>query len=347
MENHKKGPRQLAEEVIDPGRCVSCGACVELCPYIKSAHDQIAVIGGCSLEQGNCYIVCPCTPTDYAELASKITGAAGDEAGATLGSYTEILQARSFDPEFKEKSQYGGVVSTLVTVALEEGLIDAALLTASDGLYPRAVLARSKQEVASAAGSKYGVCPGLAGLNRRLAVSGESVAVVGRPCQVAALRKMQHYSTVEGRENLALLLGLFCFWGLDYRFYEELKNRWRISRITRSDVPKGRGLTLQTDRGEIAFSLEETRSYVRRGCLSCADPTAELADVSVGSVESDPSWCTLLVRTAAGAALVERALALGLLEARGLPQHARKELEEAVFDKKRRRLLEEGGMADD
>ncbi len=331
-----KGPEQLSEEVIGPGWCVACGACVELCPYIKAADDRVAVVQACSLESGNCYAVCPRTFTDYNDLAFKISSSEAAEMTPALGSFEEILQARSLLPEIRDKGQNGGVVSALMTAALEEGLVDAALLTASDGFYPRYTLARSKMEVLAAAGSKYGVYPGLAGLNRSLAVASENVAVVGRPCQVVALRKLQHYSSVRGRENLALVLGLFCFWGLDYRFYEDLRKHYQASRIGRCEIPKDRGLTLETDRGEIIFSLEETRAYVRRGCHSCADPTSELADLSIGSTESDPAWCTLLVRTRTGLSLLQKALSSKLIEVRSFPTEARKALEEAALDKKER-----------
>lgn len=330
-----KGPEQLKGEIIDPGWCVSCGACVELCPYIKSEGDRVAVIHDCALTDGNCYMVCPRTYTDYAYLADKITGSSKD---AALGAYREVLQARSSRLEISKVGQYGGVASAMAIVALEDSLADAALLTRSDGIYPRPVLARNRQQVLGAAGSKYGICPGLSGLNRFLRSGSEKVIVVGRPCQVTALRKMQLYSSVEGRENIGLIMGLFCFWALDYSFYDQLKTRYGTTSIEYAEIPRDAGISLDTDQGKITLSLEETRHYVRRGCHSCADPTSELADLSVGSTEGDPAWCTLIIRTEKGASLVDKARDKGLLETRPAPREALKALSDAAINKKQRVL---------
>ncbi len=341
-----KGPEQLKGEVIGPGWCVSCGACVELCPYIKAVGDRVAVTHSCGLSDGNCYRVCPRTHTDYGLLAELVTGGAADPA---LGGYRELVYARAVDTGYSGAGQYGGVASTLVAVLLKEKGCDAALLTGTDGLYPRWTLAREEADVLAAAGSKYGICPGLAGLNQELGKTPDRMAVVGRPCQVVALRKMQHLSSVESRDKVGLILGLFCFWGLDYSFYRSLAERG-VGTVSRADIPKDEGLTLKTDLGAVTYSLEETRSFIRRGCHSCIDPTSELADVSIGSTEADPAWCTLIVRTAAGAALVEKAVSSELLEIKDCPEEAATSLRTAALNKKRRVLKaapEEGGPAVD
>ena len=47
--------------------------------------------------------------------------------------------------------------------------------------------------------------------------------------------------------------------------------------------------------------------------------TSEWADISVGMHEGAPGWNTLLVRTAAGRILVERAVASGMLVVEAMP----------------------------
>jgi coenzyme F420 hydrogenase subunit beta len=158
---------------------------------------------------------------------------------------------------------------------------------------------------------------------------------------------MYYCSTAAGREKIGPVLGLFCFWGLDYSFYRFLRAAKGVNRIYRADIPKDEGLTLETDRGTVRFSLDETRSHVRRGCHSCIDPTAELADLSIGSTESDPAWCTLIVRTAAGEALLQKALERELLEARPCPAGAAGLLREAALAKKRRVLAAAPAAAGD
>ncbi len=332
-----KGLEQLKSEVIDPGRCVSCGACVDLCPYIKAVGDRVAVTHSCGLTDGNCYRVCPRTYTDYDLLSMTFSG---NRPEAALGAYRRLYHARASESAFGKAGQYGGVASVLAALLLQEEECDAALVTGSDGFYPRALLARTKEEVLAAAGSKYGVCPGLAVLNRSLSRSRERLAAVGRPCQVVALRKMQLYSSVKNRDRVGPLLGLLCFWGLDYNFYRFLKERG-IARIFKADIPKDAGLTVETDTGPLALTLEQTRAFIKPGCYSCADPTAELADLSIGSTETDAAWCTLIVRTGAGEALVEKAVAAGKLLLKECPDEAAGALRKASLTKKRRVLQAE------
>jgi coenzyme F420 hydrogenase subunit beta len=328
-----KGPEQLKSEVIEPGWCVSCGACSELCPYIKAVQDRVAVTHICGLTDGNCYKVCPRTYMDYGYLQKMVAGQNGGDPA--LGSYRQAYIARSTDRHQADKGQYGGAVTALISHALAAGLVEEALLTTAGDLYPRVIKATTKEEVLSAAGSKYGVIPGLSGLNEALRQNKNNLAVVGRPCQVTALRKMQYCSTVNGRDGVSLILGLFCFWGLDYSFYREMENRG-VNRIYRADIPRDAGLFLETDRGEVILSLEETRSFVRTGCHSCFDPTSELADISVGSTESDPGWSVVLVRTGRGEELVKSACSAGVLETRQYPEEMASRLREAALNKKRR-----------
>jgi coenzyme F420 hydrogenase subunit beta len=60
--------------------------------------------------------------------------------------------------------------------------------------------------------------------------------------------------------------------------------------------------------------IEETDAYTFKGCGPCFDFTAELADVSVGSVGSPAGWSTVLTRTPAGAGLYASALSVGALQ---------------------------------
>jgi len=337
-ERLEKGPEHLKQEVIETGWCVSCGACVNLCPYIKKVEDRVAVVQSCGLNQGDCYMVCPRTYTDYQYLQEIVTGKPRE---AALGSYRKAFLVRAAGEKMRDSAQYGGAVTALATWMIESGLSSRVLVTGATGLIPRSYLAGTEEEIYAAGGSKYTVCPGLAEMNSEMVrEEGGEISVVGRPCQVVALRKMQHISNVKGRHRLAVIIGLFCFWGLDYSIYRHLQHQG-VSRINRADIPRDEGLTLETDRGKFNLNLEETRGLVRQGCHSCIDPTSELADVSVGSTEHDSKWCTLLVRTAKGEDLVNKALSAGYLETQPYPEEWKKELKEAARNKKIRVLQPE------
>ena len=75
--------------------------------------------------------------------------------------------------------------------------------------------------------------------------------------------------------------------------------------------------------------------------------TAELSDISVGTVEGKEGWNTVIVRTAMGEDLLRRAKKAGVIETRPLPKNNLNHLKEASLLKKRRALdalNEKGGI---
>jgi coenzyme F420 hydrogenase subunit beta len=75
--------------------------------------------------------------------------------------------------------------------------------------------------------------------------------------------------------------------------------------------------------------------------------TAELSDLSVGTVEGKEGWNTVIVRTAVGENLLRRARKAGIIETKSLPKDNLKHLIEASLLKKRRALdalKERGGI---
>ncbi len=338
----EKGPRELREEVLDRGLCTGCGMCLDLCPYIEEMGENIAFISDCRGDQGRCYAVCPRTPTDLDALRQFTRS--DRRSGFLLGPYESVWMARARDEEVRSRAQYGGTVTALALFAIETGRIDAALLTAwsQDPDEPYATMplvARSRDEVLSASGSKYTAGPTLKALDGILRGDARKVLVVGRPCQVLALRKRMRIEdpTFPG-ERIALVVGLFCMWSLSYRDFEgmiePLAGGRRLKRI---DVPRGRFI-VETDREAFELDHDSVRPHARQACRTCFDFTSELADLSVGSTEWKDDWNTLIVRTGAGRDFLEEAVQKDRIEIEPFPKDRLRLLEEASFNKKKRVL---------
>ena len=60
--------------------------------------------------------------------------------------------------------------------------------------------------------------------------------------------------------------------------------------------------------------LQDLAEHVKPGCKACADFTAVLSDISVGSIGSAPDMSTVIVRTKVGMGLFNIAEEKGLLE---------------------------------
>ncbi|MBI1736478.1 MAG: Coenzyme F420 hydrogenase/dehydrogenase, beta subunit C-terminal domain [Candidatus Rokubacteria bacterium] len=328
-----KGPSDLQAEVLAADLCTGCGACLGHCPYLKTLGERVAFIHPCPRSEGRCYAVCPRTGLDADALDRQVFGAPrGDHV---LGGHEALVWARALDPEIRARGQYGGVATALAAFALAMGTADAALLTrGGPGRMPAPVLARDRAGVLAAAGTKYTACPTLMPLAERLRASQERLVVVGRPCQVEAVRKIQ----ARGDDGRLLVIGVFCFWALVPGFYRFLEQRGDLARAAKLDMPKEGGMTFRLNGRSTSVPIEEVRPFIRSACQVCFDPTAEWADVSVGSTEHDTAWNTVIVRTERGRAFVDTARDAGVLEIQPYPADRIAILREAVQRKKVRVL---------
>jgi len=342
MDVKVKGSKELLTEVIDAGLCTLCGACAGGCPYLVSYKGRIVLLDSCSISEGQCYQYCPRTYTDMDAISQGVFGTpySSDELGTTRA----VLMARSTDTRIKEKAQYGGTVTTLLSLALEEGLIDGAILTKmSDDKTPGAFLARSREEILQCTGSNYMACPILEALNHITKDSTEKLGIVAMPCQVLALGKMKKEPPQNRVSigNVKLVVGLFCTWALSPDgFHQFLKEKLDLPQVTKFDIPPPPAniFDAYTPSGKISFPLDEIRKFIMPACTYCLDMTSEFADISVGSVEGIEGWNTVIVRTDVGAQLIEMAKEKGKLEVDTLPLENLAHLKKASLLKKKRAL---------
>jgi coenzyme F420 hydrogenase subunit beta len=305
--------------------------------------DRVAVIEPCGIEEGQCYDFCPRTFTDLTALNKSIFG--GEPSDSSLGSYISIEMAQARDADTRRRAQYGGVVSALMTYAMNSGEIGSAVLTRpfDSGIMPVSSLAQESAQVLEFAGSNYVSSATLAELNKATKQPGDAIGVVGIPCQVLALRKMQASQHETGAGAVKLVIGLFCTWALSYKeFYEFLAGKVDPSSIVRIDIPPppANVLVVHTGNGAIEFSLDEVRGFIKPACGVCLDMTSELADISVGMVEGMEDWNTVIARTPLGKQLVDKARADGIIETRPLDESRLAHLREASLNKKRKAVRE-------
>jgi coenzyme F420 hydrogenase subunit beta len=337
-----KGLKALETKVLDRGQCAACGACLSLCPYLRSWRGRVVKLHDCDLPEGRCFSYCPRTGVDLNEIHRSLFGT--DYEDVALGHARRIVMARARDRSWKKRAQNGGVVSALTDLALREGVIQAAVLTRRDTkLLPQGHVVRRREEILACAGSSYVSGPTLEALNRGPWNGDERIGVVGLPCQVLALGRMK-VSSLERRtpiERLALVIGLFCTWALAYEpFMAFLKERFGERPIGKLDItpPPERSLHVRVE-GELhQVPLDEVRPFIRPSCQVCLDMTSELSDISVGTVEGEEAWNTVVIRTERGEELMKRAETMKILETRALPDDKLRHLKEASILKKRRAL---------
>ncbi|MPL96549.1 hypothetical protein SDC9_42731 [bioreactor metagenome] len=337
---------ELENRVIRKGLCVNCGACEGMCPYWHSIRGRMTHDYDCSREEGRCLSFCPRMPTDLEALRDTFfdSGTVLNEIGPFRGLYL----TRASDRAVREGSQHGGTMTALVELALAEGFIDAAVLTKSNGgLSPEGVLATAAEEIRNCRGSSFQIPAALSVLNTALKEDRyKKIGVVGTACKTLAVYKMMAKPIPErdnNAENIGMVFGLFCGWGLDWNGLETLvKSYTDPTAVRRMDIPPSRFhcMTLEGETGRAEISLDEVTPLVRGSCRFCTDMTAEFSDLSVGGArsgdgwETDKGWNQVITRTDKGAALLELARAKGVLEFRKVPEANLEKLKKASLGKK-------------
>ncbi len=343
MSKNCKGVKELFEEVIYQGFCTGCGACITGCPYIVTHEGRIILLDKCTVVEAECYEHCPRTYTDMNALSHEIFGVpfSDQEVGVTL----DIYMARTKEREIGEKGQDGGTVTTLLALALQEGMIDLVVCTKMDeDKVPRGYLARSREELLQCAGTCYEASFALESYRSIPRHSTEKVGVVGLGCQLEALTKIRQYPPEKNvsPDNIKLTLGLFCGWALSpHVFHPYLRENYDVSRVVKFDIPHtpGYSFDVHTKSGIKSVPLDEIRPYINPACQYCWDMTAEFSDVSLGSAGSAfPGWNTVVTRTKVGADLMELVKRKGLLETQALPDGRLAHLKSVALKRKKEAL---------
>jgi len=340
-----KGCKELVSEVIETRLCALCGACTGNCPYLTYYKGRITLLDNCSrTDEAQCYEYCPRTYTDMNAISQKIFGTPYGEN--EIGTVKDVFMARATDNRIKKKAQYGGAVTALLSLALTEGVIDGAVLTkTSDDKSPAPFLAQSVDDVLKCAGSSYMACPVLGRYNQIPKDDSSKLGIVAMPCQVLSVAKMKTVPPANRVSigNVDMVIGLFCTWALSPdTFYQFLKENLDLSKVKKFDIPPppANRFDVYTASGKTSFPLEQIRKHTMLACSHCLDMTSEFADISVGSVEGTEGWNTVIVRTDAGADLMQRAKRKGKLQIDKLPESNLEHLKEAALLKKKRALNE-------
>lgn len=321
----------LTKNVINANRCCLCGTCVASCPLqsIRIINGTPKLVGMC-YACGSCYSGCPQTiealkNRSEMEIAMfRRTRSESEPSGIFRASYA----ARTKIEKIREKCQDGGVVTTLLFAALEEGLIDSAIVStvkSEEPWKPEPKIAITLDEIIDAAGTKYAASPNVSLLGpAHLGWGLNKIAFVGTPCQVYGVRRMQFFPGASAKfaKKVKYVVGLFCMENYPYEKlfldYITKKKGLKLEEITKFDIKKGKFLAYKGSEPVLEVPVSETKEYTLGSCHTCPDLTAEFADVSIGSIGSPAGWSTVLVRTEEGEELLNAAVKKDYLEIKDL-----------------------------
>ncbi|MBP2202034.1 coenzyme F420 hydrogenase subunit beta [Methanococcus voltae] len=242
-----------------------------------------------------------------------------------FGNYKTVISARATDKEILKKAQDGGIVSAAYIYGLESKLLDGVIVAnTEDGFNAAPKVATTPEEVLNAAGTKYTVSPNVSVLKdavREYAL--EKVGIVGTPCQVQAIRKLIKYPMGfrHTDSKIALVMGIFCMENFSYEGMKAIVEEYagiRMDDVLKTDIGKGK-FWVYSKYGDVkSVKLKDTHMYEQKSCHICTDYTAELADISTGSVGSPDGWSTIFIRTEKGEAYINKMVEAGVLETKNI-----------------------------
>jgi dihydroorotate dehydrogenase electron transfer subunit len=343
IEKFQKGWKELNSEIIQTGKCVYCGACSAFCANIKNDQAKEFPIEDGSCEDVNtcrdgfglCYNLCPKTGTEQIPLSLLDKWVFGKEHERILGHYLEIATVSLTDKAKECLPIEAGPLTGLLYVSMDEELIDCSMITDKDEDFrPFPIIAENKEDLFKGVGYKPSQGPTLSLVGEAIIKEHTDIAVVGTPCQIQALRKMQNHPRFdfEAFDLVSLAIGTFCFG----TFYNQLlTNCFREHNVINKDIAK-----IATDKNEFnmkVFTKNGTIDIplnfiydkaIRHSCFSCSDYTASFADISVGNIGSQEGWRTMIIRTERGKAVFDLAKKKGFFEVKPLD----KENEDLVLD---------------
>ncbi len=142
-----------------------------------------------------CGRACQFIAPDYPTMEAQVHGRARDPARPDelhFGPFQRMFRASLKSPS--TGAQWTGIVTRIAERLLETGAIDAVLTMApdpDDKWRPVPVLVTKVEGMAACRGMRMGYAPLLALLEPALAAGHKRLAVIGIPCQIHALRRLE------------------------------------------------------------------------------------------------------------------------------------------------------------
>ncbi|MFX1321910.1 MAG: dihydroorotate dehydrogenase electron transfer subunit [Promethearchaeota archaeon] len=343
IEKFQKGWNELDSEIIKTSKCTYCGACGAFCANIKYDQEReipledgsCKDINTCRDGFGVCYNLCPKTNVQQLPVCLLDKWTFGKSHDKILGHYKKIISVKITDVAREKIPPEAGLITTLLYIAMEEGLIDAAIVTDKDENFrPFPMIAESHKGLFKAIGYKPSQSPTLSKIGEAINKEYADIAVVGTPCQIHALRKIQNHPRFdfEAYDLVSLAIGTFCFGTfhnkqLNECFRENGINSREILKIKTDNENFKMIITTKSGKKTISINYLYDKA-IRNACFSCSDYTSEFADISVGNVGSEDGYRTVIVRTKKGKKLINLAIEKKMLELKPLT----KDNEELVLE---------------
>jgi coenzyme F420 hydrogenase subunit beta len=276
--------------VSKEGFCHGCGACYAACPcdaieITNNGRINYAITNDNCAACGLCNKVCSGQRAEVNVANSKLLH--------IIKSSRDIYLAYSSEKAVRDRGSSGGFITQYLLSLLEEKIINAAIVTTSDGPLKsvRASVARTSKEITAAIGSKYYPVSNCAAL-KDLEGNGK-YAFVGKGCELSSLKLLRE--NVPRFKNLFhVTIGIFCHHTPYANASRKLLSSHGFTSNEKSEIIyRGIGWPGQTilkdNKREIKLDYKDSwcghlgkAQNIPYRCSICTDSFAESADLAVG-----------------------------------------------------------------
>jgi coenzyme F420 hydrogenase subunit beta len=331
-EKDVKSFEDLKQEVVARGLCGRCGGCASFCSaddmnaleFDRTDGPRLIAEENC-LKCGICYLICPQIKALDGEVREKFGWQ------PPIGIYRGITSAQTTEPKVSEVCTDGGVVTSVLRYALKKRLIQGALVSRRTSPFGRQpFLAKNPDELIEAAGTHFDevqhlgefgkdystYCPTIREIKKIGQLHLNKIAMVGTPCQIYTVRKMQTLNIVPA-DSIVFTVGLFCMenFTFDAKAVKALEKKlgMKLGDIARLNIKDD--VILTTTSGQVHHvPFEAVDEVARPACMACPDFANDFADISVGGLGSPDGYTTTVVRTGIGQKIYNGAKQDGLIK---------------------------------
>jgi coenzyme F420 hydrogenase subunit beta len=282
------------ESIVRDGLCSGCGACVYATPdgAVSMAMQSNGFLRPMAsrplapVEQRAIRQVCP-----GIGLSHAVSDQGRVEYTPEWGPIMDMMAGHATDEEVRHKASSGGALSALLIHLLESGKVDFVVHTRASATQPllnQATFSTNRVEVLTGAGSRYAPAAPVAALREALARQGK-FAFVGKPCDVAAVRKIINADPALA-DRIPYLLSFMCAGTPSIEGTRQILKQFDmqqddvVSFRYRGDGWPGLARAQARD-GHVATMDYNTawgqilNKFLQPRCKMCADGTGEFADV--------------------------------------------------------------------
>jgi hypothetical protein len=202
----------------------------------------------------------------------------------SIGNWIKVASTQAKSEEILSRATDGGSVTAILNYLLDYNYIDGAIVAKKEGPFNRIpFFAKTKEDLVEAAGSHYDISghvvklehyttfiPTITELKKLIGSDMMNVAVVGTPCQIHSIRKMQELSIVPAHV-IKYALGLFC--NLNFSFdetdREKMENKFNFSFENVEKMNIKEDMMLKLDEGDkcmysLIIESEEGSKVIRQ-----------------------------------------------------------------------------------